>query len=317
VSDETQTLSMKDALTASMAETGQASPDVASPGVPPVNAQANEAGEQAPKSEGEQLTADTDSQEGFDTELSGLLDSTIEDTQNGSGPGIEPGSDEFWNLGVEVQTVNGPENVTVRDLSEGWMRQADYTKKTQELAAQKEQASQAQEFFSAFQADPEGFARSIGVQAGFLTEGAQPVVSIPSAKIHSQEEIDAIVNEKVESRISEDPRVKDADVVTARAQVDTEFSRLQDAYSIALSPELRESIIQEAIQTNSSDLEGILTKRIVSAQRKQNGSSSPQSTARPGAAPQGATTPESDKTKVNPSMREAWAEAKVAAASSS
>jgi len=304
---------MQEALVAAQAELEQASPDEASPGVPPVNAQANASNEPAPESGEEQLTADTDSQEGFDSELSSLLDTTIETTQNGSGPGVQPGSDEFWNLDVDVQTVNGQETVTVRELSDGYLRQADYTRKTQDLAAQREQAKQASEFFAAFQSDPEGFARSIGVQAGFLDAGSMPITDIPLAKIPSQEEIDTMLNERLEERVSSDPRIQTAQVAAARVEVDSEFTRLEGAYGVKLSTEFRDSILQEAINGGSADLEGVLTRRIVQAQQKQSKPGSPVSTQRPGAAPQGATTPPSDKAKHRPSMKEAWAEAKVAA----
>jgi hypothetical protein len=305
---------MKDALAASQAESRQASPDDASPGVPPVNAQASEAGEQAPKSEVEQLTAENDSPDNFDSELSSLLDDTVEDTQNGSESGVQPGSDEFWNLDVDIQTVNGQETVTVQELSEGYLRQADYTRKTQDLAAQREQAKQALDFFAAFQSDPEGFARSIGVQAGFLDEGATPIRDIPSAKIPSQEEIDARINEQLEERVSSDPRIQSAEIAAAQVQIDTEFSRLETEYGAKLSAKLREDILGEAFRLGSSDLEGILAKRLVQAQQKRSAAGGHVSTSRPGAAPQGSATLDADKSRVKPSMRQAWGEAKAAAA---
>lgn len=313
MSDETRIPTMQEALAAAQAELGQASPDVTSPGVPPVNVQASAGDEPAPESGEEQLTADTDSQDGFDSELSTLLDSTVEETQNGSESGIEPGSDEFWNLGVDVQTVNGQETVSVQELKDGYLRQADYTRKTQDLAAQREQAKQALEFFAAFQSDPEGFARSIGVQAGFLDQGSMPMTDIPLAKIPSQEEIDTMLNERLEERMSSDPRIQSAELASAKADVDTEFTRLEGAYGVKLSPDFRDSILQEAINGGSADLEGVLTRRIVQAQQKQSKAGSPVSTARPGSAPQGATTPATEKRHATPSMREAYAEAKVAA----
>lgn len=308
MSDGTQTLTMKEALAQAKAEADGATSTDADPGVPPVEADASADGEPAPSGEVEQPTADID---GFEVDASGLADllnDTDGATQNGSGSGILPGSDEFWAQTVAIQTVNGQETVSIQDLSDGYLRHADYTKKTQSLAERNKNLDRAVTFLEAFETDPEGFTRSLAVQAGYLDEGSAPVKDIAIAKIPTQDEIDTKLNELLEERVASDPRVQSAEMRDAQAQVDTEFARLEKAYNVPLSESVRESIIQEAVDLNTSDIEGLLTKRIVRAQQKQAGSGNANlaSTARPGAAPTGGTTPEAEKTIEKPSMRQAY-----------
>lgn len=309
-------MTMADALASAQAEIGEVTPVDSEAGIPPVDEQAVGADEQVTPSSGEQPATD---EGGFDdaaTELAASLLDTDEESQNGSGSGIVPGSDDFWNQSVDVPTAGGPENLTVRELADGYLRQADYTRKTQEVAGQRKTLERAEEFLKAFEANPFEFTRSLSVQAGLITEGDTPVQQIDIAKIPSQEEIDAMIDERTEERISTDPRVKDAEIAAARAQVNTEFDRLQDVFGIPLNPELRESLIEEASRTQTGDLEGLLAKRIYLRQQKEAraGRQSQAATSRPGTPPQGATTPEGDKPKEKPTMAEAFKMAQVTAA---
>jgi len=312
-----ESLSMKDALEAARTEMSPAS-DVATDGaVPAPDVKVPVDPEQAPTPVTEQPAVDGD--DGFSDEAQALAASllgTQEDSQNESGPGITPGSDDFWNLSVDVKTVQGPQTVTIQELSDGYLRQADYTQKTQQLAEQRKGVSEASEFFDAFKDDPVGFARSLAVQAGWLEEGTEPVKQIDAAKIPTSEELETRISEMVDERVAADPRVKTAEVRDAEVQLDTEYDRLEKEYGLPLSKELRASLTDEAIKVGSSDLEGILTKRLVRSQQQQSKANSVNlaSTSRPGAPPASVTTPEGAEVTEFPTMREAFAQAKVAAA---
>ena len=132
-----ETLSLTEAFTQAVAETGEATPVAVETGQPPVETQATGLAENAPVETSEQpaapegITFDAESQE-----LADQLMST-EITQDGSDPAatqVVPGSDEFLNIPVEVTLPEGPTTVTINELSDGFLRQADYTRKTQALA---------------------------------------------------------------------------------------------------------------------------------------------------------------------------------------
>jgi hypothetical protein len=103
-----------------------------------------------------------------------------------------------------------------------------------------------------------------------LAEGDQPLVDIDVARIPSQDEIEQMLQERLEERISTDERVQRAALIDAQAQVDAEFNRLQDAYRIPLTPEVRDSLLREAVEKQTSDLEGLLARRLVAAQQRQS-----------------------------------------------
>jgi len=309
-------MTMADALASAQSELGEATPDAAETDMPLVEAEDEGVGEQVTPSSGEQPATD---EGGFDdaaTELADSLLDTDEESQNGSDSGVVPGSDDFWNQSVEVQTAGGPENRSVRELADGYLRQADYTRKTQEVAESRKSLERAEQFLKAFEDNPFEFTRSLSVQAGLITEGDTPVKQIEIAKIPSQEEINAMVEAKTEERVSTDPRVQEAQIASARAQVDTEFDRLEGVFGIPLKPELRQSLITEAGNKQTGDLEGLLAKRIYLRQQKETraGRQQQAATSRPGAPPQGVTTPDGEKPKEFPTMEEAFKQAQLAIA---
>lgn len=315
-----ETLTLAEAFTQAVAETDEATSVAVDAGQPPVDAQATGLAENASVGTSEQPAAlegmsfDADSQELADQLLS------TEITQDGSDPAaaqVVPGSDEFLNLPVEVTLPEGPTTVSVREMRDSYLRQSDYTKKTQALAEQRKRLERAEDFFNAFSEDPAGFSFSLAVQAGIVSEGTEKPKDIPSAKIPSADEIDAQVEELVKQRIEEDPRVKTAEMRDAEAQLNVEFDRLQRQYQIPLSPELRQDLVGEAYRTGSSDLEGILAKRLLTLQQKQSraGATKAAATSRPGVPPPSATEESNTDLQKQPeTIREAWQQAKVAAA---
>ena len=62
------------------------------------------------------------------------------------------------------------ERVSLNELQNGYQRQADYTRKTQELASERERLAQGEAIVQALEADPEGaitaLAGSFGVGVG-------------------------------------------------------------------------------------------------------------------------------------------------------
>lgn len=245
--------------------------------------------EQVPDAALEQPAADDGGFSDEDIALSEeLLLAATETSQNGSeSGGITPGSDDFWNLGVEVKTADGPTEITVREATDGYMRQDDYTRKTQALAEKSKRLDRAEQFLTEFESNPREFARSLAVQAGWITADDHPVSEFKAAHIPTPDDLEQQVNQMVEERIAQDPRVTEARKLNAQAQVTAEFDRLEKHYQIPLPQTVRDSIAEEAIRTRSSDLEGILARRIVQARTREGNASALRAAApsRPGSAP--------------------------------
>ena len=63
--------------------------------------------------------------------------------------------------------VDGAESeVTLSELQQGYQRQADYTRKTQELASERQRLQQAETIVSALEADPQGTLAALGNALG-------------------------------------------------------------------------------------------------------------------------------------------------------
>lgn len=73
-----------------------------------------------------------------------------ETTQTSHAPEEQPAQTEAQTIEIE-----GIGTVPIDELKQGYLRQSDYTKKTQELAQQRKEAEIAKQYFDALQANPE------------------------------------------------------------------------------------------------------------------------------------------------------------------
>ena len=63
--------------------------------------------------------------------------------------------------------MDGAESeVTLSELQQGYQRQADYTRKTQELASERQRLEQAEAIVSALEADPQGALTALSTAFG-------------------------------------------------------------------------------------------------------------------------------------------------------
>lgn len=70
-----------------------------------------------------------------------------------------------------IETVNGPEMVTLDELQKGYMRQADYTRKTQAAAEAAKRVEVLDRFESQLDSDPEGTLRELAAAYGVNLDG--------------------------------------------------------------------------------------------------------------------------------------------------
>ena len=78
------------------------------------------------------------------------LESTYEDTPEALDDVPQEPSETY------IVKIDGAESeVTLEELRDGYQRQADYTRKTQELSAERDRLRQAEAIASALESDPE------------------------------------------------------------------------------------------------------------------------------------------------------------------
>ncbi len=159
--------------------------------------------------------------------------------------------EEFADKYVKVK-VDGEElDVPFAEALSGYQRQADYTRKTQELSAQRSQLEFATTLQQALEADPQNtlqiLSRHYGVAAATqMVQDAQNGV-----KVDNQiPEFD----DPLERRVWEmDQRLQALDQERASEGLQREISRLQSTYEDFNSQE----VVQAAIRMGTTNLEGV------------------------------------------------------------
>lgn len=154
--------------------------------------------------------------------------------------------DEYQNYQVPIK-IDGQESyVPLSEAISGYQRQADYTRKTQELAEQREQMQFAAALQSALERDP---AATIDLLARHYGISRQAAADMVNGYEDSYEELDP-----VEQRYKAlDERIAAFEEQQAVAQVEKEISRLQAKYQDFDSSE----VVNAALRANTTDLEAV------------------------------------------------------------
>lgn len=154
-------------------------------------------------------------------------------------------TDAFDGKYVKVK-VDGEElDVPFNEALQGYQRQADYTRKTQELASQREQFQFAQTLQQALESDPQGtlqvLSRHYGVAAAEqMVADAQP--ETPQ------------FDDPLEQRVWEaEQRLQQYEQDRANEQLQQEISRLQSTYE-DFNPQ---EVVSAALKMGTTDLEAV------------------------------------------------------------
>lgn len=148
---------------------------------------------------------------------------------------------EYADRQVRIKLDGEEIAVPLSEAVAGYQRQADYTRKTQELASQREQMQFATAIQEALQQDPSGtidlLQRHFGVQADSYDEPEVPEFTDP-----------------LERQIWEiDQKVNQIEQFRAEQQLQSELGRLQSKYQ-DFDPQ---TIVFEALKQGSNDLEAV------------------------------------------------------------
>ena len=155
-------------------------------------------------------------------------------------------TDAFADKYVKVKVDGEDVSVPFTEAIQGYQRQADYTRKTQELSSQREQLQFATTIQQALEQNPqetlELLSRHYGVaEANKIVADAQQATETPQ------------FDDPLEQRIYEmDQRIQQYEQERANDQLQKEISRLQST-SEDFNPQ---EIVKAALQRNTTDLEG-------------------------------------------------------------
>lgn len=187
--------------------------------------------------EGEQSAVE-DNEEGL---FAPLQSETIRDEQ--------PDEDSF------LVDVDG-EQKTVSELRQGYMRQQDYTQKTQQLADMRREYEKAITLWQSLQDDPVGTAQTLYSNI-LQTDGQFPQTTIQQSPLPLGEQnvdVERLIEQKVEEKLKADPRLTEMEAERALERVNRTFSEIEKDYNVVLTDEDRRFVMQRAVDLGTADL---------------------------------------------------------------
>jgi hypothetical protein len=166
-----------------------------------------------------------------------------------------------WNAKTSLPGFDG--EVPLSEMRDGYLRQADYTRKTQRLAEDRKafeaERGAAAKLMQALEADPAGTAAALAVRMGLVTE-ADIEGKVRQARIDwqpppSRAEVEAQVEQRVAQEVAKHPAVLEAQAAALGRKVDGEFARIEGKFGIKLGPQDRLAILKRASDAGATDLE--------------------------------------------------------------
>ncbi len=145
-----------------------------------------------------------------------------------------------------VKVDGSEEQVSLDELRDGYQRQADYTRKTQELASERSRLQQAEAIVQSLEADPAGTLEALGDAFGVARATGEP-----TGVVDPWDEPDP--NEQRLATL--EARLEQQDRVHRRQQVEKQVETLKGSYGEFNASEL----YQHALKHKIGNLEAALT----------------------------------------------------------
>ena len=154
-----------------------------------------------------------------------------------------------------VKVDGSEEQVSLDELRDGYQRQSDYTRKTQELASERRRLQQAEAIVSSLESDPAGTIQALG--DAFGVQAAPAPRQQPTDPYGEDWEDDTVPEEDATTkRITElEGRLAQQDRLQRRQQVEKQVDNLQQQYGDFDATEL----FQHALRHKIGNLEAALT----------------------------------------------------------
>lgn len=152
-------------------------------------------------------------------------------------------------------------NVSLEEMQNGYQRQADYTRKTQELAQQREELSSAERILEALETDPERTLQALA--AGFGVDFGQPQ---PQAATEPDEPVDP-----EEARFSRLESYIEAQEMRAfEAQVKSELADFREMFNVKFDDtEVLAYAAEHGIPSATEAAKAFFSDRIMNQARRQ------------------------------------------------
>jgi len=155
--------------------------------------------------------------------------------------------------------VDGEEHrVSLQELQSGYQRQADYTRKTQELARERERLAQGEAIVQALESDPQGAVLALSDAFGVQITGNQNT-DIPAEDIEDLDPEEVRLR-RIESSIEEQERA------ARQHNLQQDLSALQEKYGTAIDSA---QLFTHALKHNIGNLEAAYTHMSYDAMREK------------------------------------------------
>lgn len=227
----------------------------------------------------------------------------------------QPLSEQF----VSDQRLDQP--TSVEELVNGYLRQADYTQKTQALAEErkafKAEAEVASKLIDSLRSDPAGTIASLAVEIGLIAESdLRPDVMARINREHqvpSRETVEQEIQARAQALVEQDPRVQEASDMQLRAQVEQSFSEIETEHGIKLSSRDKDLVLQQAVDMQTMRLDLAFLALKTKADKLRNERKAASQSAPQGGGVRGASAPQAEA-PLPPAktIAEAWARTKSA-----
>jgi hypothetical protein len=217
---------------------------------------------------------------------------------------------EFADHYVTVKVDGEEVRVPLSEAVAGYSRQADYTRKTQELAAQKQDLAWAEAIKQALENDPSGTIDLLATHYGVTRKEAQRMVD-DDPFFGDEFRMD---DDPVAKRLAEiDQRVSAFEKMQAQAQLQADIQRLQSLYGEDFNAK---EVVAAALSKGNPDLEAVFKEiafdRVRARKLEQSKQTSKVVEKKAAAVVSGASSSKATKGDVGAirSISDAWAAAK-------
>jgi len=172
-------------------------------------------------------------------------------------PTDAPASSQTFTVKVDGEDVQ----VSLDEALNGYMRQADYTRKTQEVAQQREELSYAERIAQALEADPQGAVRALA--AAYEIELGQSPAAPPAAEPAEPLDPQEAWQQRVDGFIADqEQRAFEAQVRADLAEMKTQFGEFDDNQVI-------EYAVTNSIPNVKEAAKAFVVDRVLAAAQRQ------------------------------------------------
>jgi hypothetical protein len=184
-----------------------------------------------------------------------------------------PAPKTIWETEVDLPGFDRP--IALSEVRDGYLRQADYTRKTQALAAEKKafeaEQGQALRLIKALADDPAGTAAYLAVQTKVIDEAtvAGRVRDLREAwkPPPSREQVEAELERRVAEEVQKHPKVLEAQQRALIQSIEADFSRIEQKHSLKLTDKDKSAILKRAIDSGTPDLDLVTEAMLAQAAR--------------------------------------------------